>query len=158
MSYSPHAPAIKPAGDFMFEARQRRNVTRTELAARTGVGVTTIYSYETGKTEPRLTELFKLVAGLGCSIDEYVGFDYLMKFENDEVEIPPDREDDETYWIIRTDSAGRDYTVCPVCNRTVLDRDKLGWRRLLDLRETHYCPLCGVRLYKEKKDAPDTKP
>lgn len=157
MPFKAHAPATKPYGDFMFEARQRRGVSRVDLAARTGLGVNTIYNYEAGKTEPRVTELLEMVKALGCSIDEYVGRDYLPMV-NEEVEMPPDKEDENSFWIIRTDSAGRDYTVCPVCNRTVLDRDKMGWRRLLDLRETHYCPLCGVRLYKEKKDAPDTKP
>jgi len=52
--------------------RQKRNLSREELAAKVGVRLNHLISIEAGLKTPRINELVQLAAGLGISIDELV--------------------------------------------------------------------------------------
>ena len=56
------------------EARQRRNLTITELAARAGVGDSTIYRIEHGKAQPRPAAARRLCAALGLEPHQITEF------------------------------------------------------------------------------------
>lgn len=55
-------------------ARERRGITRKELAVRSGISVDTIKEWELGKTDPRLSTVETLACTLGIGIDQYIGF------------------------------------------------------------------------------------
>ncbi|WP_040413447.1 helix-turn-helix transcriptional regulator [Desulfosporosinus sp. OT] len=50
--------------------REKRNLTREELAANVGINLKSLINIETGLRIPRINELVQLATGLGVSIDE----------------------------------------------------------------------------------------
>lgn len=52
--------------------RQKRNLTREELAAKIGVRINRLISIETKSRIPRIGEIVQLAAGLDVSIDELI--------------------------------------------------------------------------------------
>jgi DNA-binding XRE family transcriptional regulator len=52
--------------------RQKRNLTREELASNVGLSLKHLINIEAGLKIPRINELVQLAAGLGISIDELV--------------------------------------------------------------------------------------
>ena len=52
--------------------RQKRNLTRDELASNVGISLKRLINIEAGLKIPRINELVQLAAGLGISIDELV--------------------------------------------------------------------------------------
>ncbi|EGW39368.1 helix-turn-helix transcriptional regulator [Desulfosporosinus sp. OT] len=52
--------------------REKRNLTREELAANVGINLKSLINIETGLRIPRINELVQLATGLGVSIDELV--------------------------------------------------------------------------------------
>ena len=60
--------------DAMLRARMWKEMSRAELSRRSGVNVTMLYNYETGKTVPGLLAVMSLADALGVSIDNYVGY------------------------------------------------------------------------------------
>jgi transcriptional regulator with XRE-family HTH domain len=53
--------------------RQKRNLTREELAANVGIRLNILIQIEDGSRIPRINELVQLATGLGISIEELVG-------------------------------------------------------------------------------------
>lgn len=54
----------------MAANRERAGYTQMEVAERIGVDRSAIAKWETGACMPRLTNLFKLAALYGCTVDE----------------------------------------------------------------------------------------
>lgn len=52
--------------------RQKRNLTREELASNVGLNINQLIKIEAELRIPRINELVQLAAGLGISIDELV--------------------------------------------------------------------------------------
>ncbi|HWQ41997.1 MAG TPA: helix-turn-helix transcriptional regulator [Desulfosporosinus sp.] len=52
--------------------RQKRNLSREELAANVGLNLNQLFKIETGSRIPRINELVQLAVGLGISIDDLV--------------------------------------------------------------------------------------
>lgn len=52
--------------------RQKRNLTREELASNVGLNLGNLIKIEAGSKLPRINELVQLAVGLGISIDELV--------------------------------------------------------------------------------------
>jgi len=52
--------------------RQKRNLTREELASNVGIRLNHLIKIEAGLRIPRINELVQLAAGLSISIDELV--------------------------------------------------------------------------------------
>jgi transcriptional regulator with XRE-family HTH domain len=66
-------------GDMLRQLRDHKSVTPEELAATSGIALSRILRFESGMTEPALSELFALGRALGarpCSIIE--GVEFLM--------------------------------------------------------------------------------
>ncbi len=57
-------------GNFIHKQREAMHMTVAQLAVRVGVSRNTITNYEAGKTEPGVSELVRLSAALGCTIQE----------------------------------------------------------------------------------------
>ena len=53
--------------------RQQRGLTQEELAAVVGVSPSTVRRWEWGKHEPKLSDIPKLAAALGVTLDELIG-------------------------------------------------------------------------------------
>jgi transcriptional regulator with XRE-family HTH domain len=53
--------------------RQKRNLTREELASNVGIRLNLLIQVEDGSRIPRINELVQLATGLGISIEELVG-------------------------------------------------------------------------------------
>ncbi len=65
---------LRDIGAAMRRARERRGVTRRELAKRTGVPKSTITGYESGgRVWPGLYNLALLADELKIPLDEYIG-------------------------------------------------------------------------------------
>lgn len=66
-----HRQGERTAMATLQEMRERANLSRNQLAARTGgvVDVTTIYRIEEGKAVPRLTTQKVIADALGVSVD-----------------------------------------------------------------------------------------
>lgn len=60
-------------GEAAKRARERKELTRKELARRAGVPINVVSRFERGKSDPRLSTVELLADTLGLSIDEYVG-------------------------------------------------------------------------------------
>ena len=62
-------------GAKLREWRQRRLLTLRELAAKSGVQFHTIHAIETGKQEPRVSTVRKLISALDIPADELLTLD-----------------------------------------------------------------------------------
>lgn len=56
------------AGRLLFDARRRAGLTQDELARRVGVARPLITQYETGRKDPSLTTLSRLIAACGMEL------------------------------------------------------------------------------------------
>lgn len=56
------------AGGLLFDARRRAGLTQDELARRVGVARPLITQYETGKKDPSLTTLARLISACGMEL------------------------------------------------------------------------------------------
>lgn len=54
-------------------ARKKANLTQRELSEKAGMAIVTIQQYESGKRQPRVSQLTKIAAALGVGIDELLG-------------------------------------------------------------------------------------
>lgn len=66
-------------GDMLCQVREYKGLTPEALAARSGIALSRVLRFESGMTEPSLSELFALGRALGarpCSIIE--GTEFLM--------------------------------------------------------------------------------
>ncbi len=59
-------------GARLFEIREKRGLTQTELARRSGVSQTTIVHVETGQVRPRMATLRRLAKGFGITVEELI--------------------------------------------------------------------------------------
>jgi transcriptional regulator with XRE-family HTH domain len=66
---------VRVNGRKLREWRERRLLTLRELAARSGVQFHTIHAIETGKQEPRVSTLRKLIEALGIPVEEVLALD-----------------------------------------------------------------------------------
>jgi transcriptional regulator with XRE-family HTH domain len=57
----------------MKAARKKRGFTQRMLERKSGISVSTLNHYETGKSMPGLYNLIEITDALGISIDEYIG-------------------------------------------------------------------------------------
>lgn len=57
-------------GDLIRRQREGVRMTVAQLAQRIGVSRNTVTNYESGKTEPAASDLVRLAAALGCSIND----------------------------------------------------------------------------------------
>lgn len=62
----------RAVGDELRAARARRGLTRPQLAATSGVAVSTIQRFENGERSPDLTQLYQLCSALDVSPQEIV--------------------------------------------------------------------------------------
>jgi transcriptional regulator with XRE-family HTH domain len=62
-------------GAKLREWRQRRLLTLRELAAKSGVQFHTIHAIETGKQEPRMSTVRKLISALDIPAEELLTLD-----------------------------------------------------------------------------------
>lgn len=63
-----YSPAPTPAAGLVRLARSKAGITQAELAERAGVTQQAISAYETGRMDPTLTTLRKLVAAAGFDL------------------------------------------------------------------------------------------
>lgn len=56
----------------LMHRRQVMNLTRAELAEKSGVSVNTITDYEFGRRRVNIDTISKIAQALGCTIDEIV--------------------------------------------------------------------------------------
>ena len=59
---------------IMKRNRKDAKYSRARLARNAGISEQSLFSYETGLREPRLSAMQKLASALGMTIDEYIGF------------------------------------------------------------------------------------
>jgi transcriptional regulator with XRE-family HTH domain len=52
--------------------RNKFGLTQTELASKIGVSLDTVWRWESGKREPRSSELLKMATFFGCTIDKLI--------------------------------------------------------------------------------------
>lgn len=64
--------ALEAVGPRLKGLRQRRDITLSELAAETGISVSTLSRLEAGLRRPTLEQLLPLAASYGVTIDELV--------------------------------------------------------------------------------------
>ena len=64
---------MKQIGKAMKATRELRGKTKEELAIETGLAVSSIYNYETGKNVPGLYNLIHLADALRVPLDVYIG-------------------------------------------------------------------------------------
>lgn len=64
----------------LCELMEKKGLSQTELAARTGISIPSISRYLAGKTEPRGSELVLISVALDASMDYLYGLDNI-KFE-----------------------------------------------------------------------------
>ena len=57
------------AGQIVGEARKRAKLTQTELAERIGADKSYISRIESGKTEPKISTFYRIMAAIGCKIE-----------------------------------------------------------------------------------------
>lgn len=55
------------------KCRLKKGVSRYRMAIETGLGQDTLYHYEHGMKEPRLSSLIKIADCLGVTLDELAG-------------------------------------------------------------------------------------
>lgn len=55
------------------DKRKQAGITSTQAAAQLGVSITTLMSWEQGKTAPNGDKLVKMVGLYGCTADELLG-------------------------------------------------------------------------------------
>ncbi|MBS1846817.1 MAG: helix-turn-helix domain-containing protein [Actinobacteria bacterium] len=60
---------VESAGELLRAARQRRGLSQTQLARRANVTQPTISAYESGRREPALATLRRLIEATGCRLD-----------------------------------------------------------------------------------------
>ena len=66
------AAAINTAvGDKLRGLRAEKRISREELRARTGLGLSTIRRFENGEGSPTLTQLAKILHELGISMTDF---------------------------------------------------------------------------------------
>ena len=56
-------------GQIIEEARRNANITQEELAARIGTNKSYISRVETGRTEPKVSTFYRIIAALGLTIE-----------------------------------------------------------------------------------------
>jgi transcriptional regulator with XRE-family HTH domain len=66
---------VRVDGRKLREWRQRRLLTLRELAAKSGVQFHTIHAIETGKQEPRVSTVRKLISALDIPAEELLTLD-----------------------------------------------------------------------------------
>lgn len=59
-----------PRQEKLMHRRQVMNLTRAELAEKSGVNEFVIVAYELGKRAAKVENMLKLAAALGCTIDD----------------------------------------------------------------------------------------
>ena len=64
---------MKILSERLKQARLEKGMTQKDLFKKTGLAMSSICLYETGKTEPSLFSTFLLADALGVSIDWLVG-------------------------------------------------------------------------------------
>lgn len=62
-----------PFGERLKKLREERKIPATQLAKKIGISPQTIYQWEWGVSEPRLSYLVWLADALKISLDELVG-------------------------------------------------------------------------------------
>ena len=62
-----------PKQERLMHRRQVMNLTRSELAQKSGVNEFVIVAYELGRREAKVENMLKLATALNCTIDEIVG-------------------------------------------------------------------------------------
>lgn len=62
-----------PFGESLKKLRTDRNISATQLAKKIGINSQTIYQWEWGIAEPRLSFLIWIADALEVSLDELVG-------------------------------------------------------------------------------------
>lgn len=67
---SPPRTAARTLAARLKQLRLARDLTRAELAERSGISTPSIWAWETGRTVPRLGSLETLAKGLGVSVSE----------------------------------------------------------------------------------------
>ena len=60
-----------------WEARKQRGVTLIELSKLTGISKSTLNNIENGKVSPKIEQLEKIAAALGCKIGDLVESPYI---------------------------------------------------------------------------------
>ncbi len=56
-------------GQIIEEARKKANITQEELATRIGTNKSYISRVETGRTEPKVSTFYRIVAALGLTVE-----------------------------------------------------------------------------------------
>ena len=56
-------------GQIIEDARKKANITQEELAARIGTNKSYISRVETGRTEPKVSTFYRIIAALGLTIE-----------------------------------------------------------------------------------------
>lgn len=67
--YRSRVPVIESANGLVREARRRAGLTQTQLAARAGITQSVVSAYESGRREPSLPALLRLIAATGHSLE-----------------------------------------------------------------------------------------
>ncbi|MDE7435722.1 MAG: helix-turn-helix domain-containing protein [Lachnospiraceae bacterium] len=55
---------------LIYQRRGEKRISMRELAEKTGIGRSTLYDYEIGKTSPTLDNLEKIAKALGVKIED----------------------------------------------------------------------------------------
>lgn len=56
-------------GQIIEDARKSANITQAELAERIGINKSYISRVETGRTEPKVSTFYRIVAALGLTVE-----------------------------------------------------------------------------------------
>ena len=70
------------------EARKEKSLSAKELAARCGLSERQIFSFESGKHQPRSETFFKIIEALGISTDEFMS--RMQKEDQNHMPNPPE--------------------------------------------------------------------
>jgi uncharacterized protein len=61
-------PSVKEAGSLLRQARQAAGLTQAELARRAGITQSVISAYESGRREPAVSTLSRLIGATGATL------------------------------------------------------------------------------------------
>lgn len=61
----PTDPAAQPVGRLLRQARERQKVTQTEIALIAGLSQRAVSEIETGRVEPHVATVLRILAALG---------------------------------------------------------------------------------------------
>ena len=141
-------------GNNIREKRHLRSMTQKELAKMTGLGITTIQGYESGKFIPKQENLEKIAKALDVSVDYFRKGDEITEMKGCKF---CNMEDDHYSYASTKVNLGcfGEYEIAVYFSNETgtmgVDFGKDGYSPVVsDKAKIMYCPYCGAKIGKEE--------